>query len=101
MLLESIEAAGSICAHIAAKKLHQAVASFGECFASLEEAGMINDNLSQRLQRMVRFRNLLVHQYWEVSDKKVLKYARNDLQDFIISYLLLKAFCRYRDVRTV
>jgi uncharacterized protein YutE (UPF0331/DUF86 family) len=41
LLFESIEAAGSICAHIAAKKLYQAVASFGECFASLEEAGMI------------------------------------------------------------
>ena len=31
---------------------------------------------------MIEFRNMLVHRYWEIDDKKVLKYAREDLEDF-------------------
>jgi uncharacterized protein YutE (UPF0331/DUF86 family) len=31
---------------------------------------------------MIRFRNILVHRYWEVDDKKVVQYARQDIEDF-------------------
>jgi len=31
---------------------------------------------------MVRFRNLLVHRYWEVDPVRVLGYARENLGDF-------------------
>jgi uncharacterized protein YutE (UPF0331/DUF86 family) len=30
---------------------------------------------------MARFRNLLLHRYWEVDDQRVLTIARNDLGD--------------------
>jgi uncharacterized protein YutE (UPF0331/DUF86 family) len=95
LLLETIEASGSICSHILAKKVFKPVASFGECFKSLGEAGVLSQDLATRLLRMSGFRNILVHEYWEVQDKKVLEYARRDLNDFedfiraIISYLNL------------
>ena len=31
---------------------------------------------------MIRFRNILVHRYWEIEDEKVLQYARKNLEDF-------------------
>ncbi len=82
LLLENIESAGSICAHIAAKRLHLPVSSYGECFACLEKAAIITPGLSQKLQRMAKFRNFMVHQYWEINDRRVLEYARHNLEDF-------------------
>jgi uncharacterized protein YutE (UPF0331/DUF86 family) len=33
-------------------------------------------------ENMSRFRNILVHRYWEVDEKKILEYAKNNLEDF-------------------
>lgn len=42
----------------------------------------MDDELASSLVRMVRFRNLLVHRYWEVDPIRVLGYARENLGDF-------------------
>lgn len=81
-LLQAIEATGSVCAHIAAKKFSRGVSAFGECFDLLEEEGVLENELASRLRRMIKFRNKLIHQYWEIDDKKVLEYAREDIDDF-------------------
>lgn len=31
---------------------------------------------------MVRFRNILIHRYWQVDDRKVVQYAKQDIDDF-------------------
>jgi len=81
LLLQCIEAAASVCAHLAAKKLYKPVASFGECFRLLGERGIVSDDLAAKLQQMAKFRNLLVHQYWQVNDEQVLAYARHNIKD--------------------
>ncbi|MCF6147710.1 MAG: DUF86 domain-containing protein [Candidatus Kuenenia sp.] len=81
-LLQTIEATGSVCAHIAAKKFNKGVSSFGECFEVLEKEGILEGNLSVRLKKMVKFRNKLIHRYWEIEDRNILEYARNDIGDF-------------------
>jgi uncharacterized protein YutE (UPF0331/DUF86 family) len=55
--------------------------AYAECFERLAARGVINTALSNRLQAMARFRNLLLHRYWEVDDQRVLQIARNDLGD--------------------
>lgn len=93
LLLQSIEASGSICSHVSAKKFFKSPSSFPECFKILYNSNVINEELSERLGKMARFRNILVHRYWEIEDKKILEYARNNLEDFdrflesIIDYL--------------
>jgi uncharacterized protein YutE (UPF0331/DUF86 family) len=81
-LLQAIEGIGSICAHIAAKEFSKGISAFGECFDLLEEKGALDANLTSRLRKMVNFRNKPIHQYWEIDDKKVLEYAREDIDDF-------------------
>jgi len=81
-LLTAIEAVGSICVHIAAKKFNKGVSVFGECFEVLEREGFLKKDLVSRLKKMVKFRNKLVHQYWEMDDKTILDYGRNNLGDF-------------------
>ena len=31
---------------------------------------------------MTKFRNKLIHRYWEIDDQKILEYAKTDLNDF-------------------
>lgn len=81
-LLLAIEAVGSICVHIAARKFNKGVSVFGECFEVLEQERFLAEDLSLRLRKMVKFRNKLMHRYWEIDEKNVLEYARKDLGDF-------------------
>jgi len=82
LLLVSIEACGNICVHISAKKLFKASSSFAECFENLYKSEVIDEDLSLKLRKMARFRNVLVHRYWEINDHKILDYAKNNLRDF-------------------
>lgn len=81
-LLQAIESVGGICVHIAAKKFNKGVSAFGECFEILSKENFIGDELVLRLRKMVKFRNKLMHRYWEIDDKNILEYARKDLKDF-------------------
>lgn len=81
-LLQAIESTGSICVHIAAKKFNKGVSAFGECFEVLGEEKFLPEELVLRLRRMAKFRNKLIHQYWEVDDRSIIQYAKDDLDDF-------------------
>lgn len=82
LLLVAIEAAASLCNHILAKTASQAPVSYGECFEGLRLVHRLDDQLTARLVQMARFRNLLVHRYWDVDPGRVLTYARESQADF-------------------
>lgn len=82
LLLVAIEAAASLCNHILAKTASQAPVSYGECFEGLRLIHRLDDQLTARLVQMARFRNLLVHRYWDVDPGRVLTYARESQADF-------------------
>ena len=80
-LLIAIEAALALCYHVSARLLHKVPEEYAECFAQLSGAGIVPGNLSERLQKMARFRNLLVHVYWKVDYEQVYDIIQNDLGD--------------------
>jgi uncharacterized protein YutE (UPF0331/DUF86 family) len=80
-LLIAIEAALQICFHVSAQQLQRAPESYSDCFALLEEAGIIPHQLAQNLQQMARFRNMLVHTYWEVDYGRVYEILQGRLED--------------------
>ena len=82
LLLVAIEAAASLCNHILAKTASRAPVSYGECFEGLRLVHRLDDQLTARLVQMARFRNLLVHRYWDVDPGRVLTYARESQADF-------------------
>ena len=53
-LLVAIEAALALCYHVAARRLRKAPEDYAACFAELGEAGVIREDLSERLQRRVK-----------------------------------------------
>ncbi len=80
-LLIAIEAALALCFHVSAKRLHQVPEEYAGCFTALEQAGLIPSDLSSRLQRMARFRNLLVHVYWKIDYGQVYDVITTRLGD--------------------
>jgi uncharacterized protein YutE (UPF0331/DUF86 family) len=77
----AIESALGLCYHVSAKHLKKVPEDYAGCFALLEEAGIIPADLSGNLQRMARFRNLLVHRHWKVDIEKLYDLIRQDLGD--------------------
>ena len=82
LLLIAIEAMAGLCNHLVTRMTQQAPSSYTDCFEHLEALGVIDEALVRRLIPMARFRNLLVHRYWEVDPQRVLRYARENLGDF-------------------
>ncbi len=79
-LITAIEAAISVCNHIVAK-LGKPANTYSECFLRLSELGVISEDLAHRLSMMAKFRNMLVHIYWRISDERVYSILRNDIGD--------------------
>ncbi len=82
LLIVAAEAALDICNHIAAKKGGRSPQDYADCMAILTELGVLDADLAARLSKMARFRNLLVHLYWQVDDREVFRVMRERLQDF-------------------
>lgn len=83
----AIEAALSLCYHVTAKELRKVPEEYAQCFLLLEKAGIITPELSGNLQKMARFRNLLVHMYWKIDYTSVYTIIENNTDD-------LEEFCR-------
>ena len=82
LLLVCIEAVAVVCNHLLARLAQEAPASYAECFEGLKALGILDDALTSSLTGMARFRNILVHRYWDVDPQRVLQYARENLGDF-------------------
>lgn len=64
-----------------------------ESFALLAENGIIDTDLSVKLEKMVGFRNILVHEYQSLDIEIMIAVIENHLDDFItFTNLILKAF---------
>lgn len=80
-LLVAIEAALALCYHVSATHLRKVPEEYAQCFGILHEAAILPSELAARLQRMARFRNLLVHMYWKVDYGVVYDVIQNSLED--------------------
>lgn len=100
LLLITIEATGRICTHLLAREAARSPASFAECMQGLGELGVIDAALSTRLVQMARFRNLLVHQYWQVDPTRVLTYARENLGDFEAYLMAVEQYIQSKQADT-
>ena len=80
-LQESIEACLDIGSHIISEKGFQRPENYKDIYKVLEEEGIIDPLLSERLQEMAQFRNLLVHRYTKIDTKRVYNIMSEDIKD--------------------
>lgn len=80
-LLVATEAAIDICNHLVARLAKRVPNSYAGCFEVLAEKRVISGLLTEKLARIAKLRNLLVHQYGDIDNQKVHLIIRNDLTD--------------------
>ena len=56
--------------------------TYADIFSAMHKIGVIDYNFSQKLRNMAKFRNRLVHLYWEVEKKLIYQFVQEDLEDF-------------------
>ncbi len=77
----AIQAALDVASHIVSEQRLGQPRTNRELFALLERGGWIDGDLSETLQQMAGFRNVLVHGYDDVDLAIVLDVAENHLAD--------------------
>lgn len=80
-LLITIEGCISICYHIVSRVGDRVPESYSDCFEILSKLDVITQSLAEKLMEMAKFRNLLIHLYWKVDDKRVYEIATDNLGD--------------------
>jgi uncharacterized protein YutE (UPF0331/DUF86 family) len=55
-----------------AKAGGRAPCDYADCFRILGEIGIFDEEFVEKLEKMAKFRNLLVHLYWQVDNKKYI-----------------------------
>lgn len=78
----AIEICIDVGEHIIASENLSAPETFADVFRILGEHGYLPEDLWPELGAMARFRNLLVHGYADVDDRRVVEILRSRLDDF-------------------
>jgi uncharacterized protein YutE (UPF0331/DUF86 family) len=81
-LVVSIEICIDVGEHIIASEGLPTPGTYGEVFATLGAGGYLPSDKIEDYRRMAGFRNLLVHDYADVDDSRVIEIIRNQLGDF-------------------
>lgn len=88
----AIEACIDLCNHVISRNRLRVPEDYGDTFRVMAEAGALPPEFAEELVAMGKFRNRLVHLYWEVDDRQVHQLLRNRLPDFS---RFLKALAEY------
>lgn len=76
-----MEACIDIANYIISVKGFRRAEEYSEMFKVLKEETIIGRKLATKLEDMARFKNLLVHRYEEVDNRRVLEIIKNNLKD--------------------
>jgi uncharacterized protein YutE (UPF0331/DUF86 family) len=56
--------------------------TYADIFREMQRLGVIEDEFSKRLVNMAKFRNRLVHLYWELDLEAMYQFLQSNLNDF-------------------
>ncbi len=80
-LVAGIEAVLDISQYILADKGIK-IESYGKIPEKLFEANIIDKNFSEKMQKMVGFRNRAIHNYPSLDEKQLYEILQKDIEDF-------------------
>jgi len=69
--------------HIISDEGYRVPKSYADTFRVLYENEIIEKDLFERMEKMAKFRNIVVHHYDKVDEKIVVGILRKDLKDFM------------------
>lgn len=78
----AIESCIDMCSHVIARNGYRVPDDYGDTFIVMCEAEAYDSNFAEELRNMAKFRNRLVHLYWELDDRQLYDILQNRLDDF-------------------
>lgn len=78
----AIESAIDICNHIISQNGYRAPEDYADTFQVIGEQGAFDKDFIRQLKDMVKFRNRLIHLYWNIDDEQVYEILQSQLNDF-------------------
>jgi uncharacterized protein YutE (UPF0331/DUF86 family) len=78
-----IETCADVAGHIISDKGYRVPATYADTFRVLYENGILNKDLFETMEKMAKFRNIIVHHYDKVDTEIVVRILRKDLNDFL------------------
>lgn len=89
-LIVSIEAVINLSNYLISKNKLRVSESYADTFKVLADASVINDELAVKLMDMAKFRNRLLHIYWDIDDELIYDIMKEDIRninEFLQSYM--------------
>jgi uncharacterized protein YutE (UPF0331/DUF86 family) len=80
-LIVAIEGTLDLSNHIISKNGFRTPEDYADTYRVLEERGVFDAEFTSALVQMARFRNRLVHIYWDVDDAEIYRIILTRLQD--------------------
>lgn len=97
----AIESSIDMCSHIIARNGYRVPENYGDTFTVMGEAGALDTDFSNELRNMAKFRNRLVHLYWEVDNQQLHEILQSRLDDFKKFLDSMAKFLRWQDPKSV
>ena len=80
-LIVAIEGSIDMCNHLISMNKLRAPDDYADAFRILGEIGMLSEDFVRKLIEMARFRNRLVHIYWNVDNELIYTIICEDIDD--------------------
>jgi uncharacterized protein YutE (UPF0331/DUF86 family) len=77
-----IETCADVAGHIISDKGYRVPATYADTFRVLYENDMLNKGLFETMEKIAKFRNIIVHHYDKVDAEIVVGILKKDLNDF-------------------
>ncbi len=78
-----IETCADVAGHIISDKGYRVPATYADTFKVLHENGLLNKELFETMEKMAKFRNIIVHHYDKIDAEVVAGILKKDLKDFL------------------
>ena len=93
-LIVAVESLIEICNHIIAHKRLGKPEDYGDVLRIIGKELSLDEEFVKRLEKMAKFRNLIVHLYWKVDNAEVYSILKNNLEDFEVIKRTLQGYLR-------
>ncbi|MCH7826704.1 MAG: DUF86 domain-containing protein [Bacteroidetes bacterium] len=99
LLQISIESCINISNHIVSRMKYGLPKEYADAFRLLNKNDIISNELLEKLILMTRFRNRVVHLYWDIDDSYVFDLVNNNLVDIIEFKTSIKKYLKNEELK--
>jgi len=84
----------NICNHLLARIMGQVPKGYPDCFQKISAAKIITRELGEKITKAASLRNILIHKYWEIDNRRVFRSTRENIGDFELFLREVNEFIR-------